>query len=326
MDKISIIVPVYNCAGELGRTLDSLLAQSYEYIQIVAVDDGSTDGGWEILTRYAGNHPRILPIRQKNSGVTVARLAGVRAASGDWIGFVDGDDVVDEDMFRRLLENAQKAHADISHCGHAIHFPDGRIEYRHNSGKCYTQDHLRGLRELLDGGQIDSSLCTKLFQKRLFDGIEQWMNPALRNGEDMLMNYYLFAGSGQAVYEDFCPYHYLLRAGSASRGGRIRNKVFDPIQARQQILEQCEDEMKADARIALMRNLLFACAVLSRLPRKETAGLRAEARGLLRQQSRYFPMLSLRNRVLARMICTAPWSFNIAYGCYVSLFQRQEQH
>ena len=326
MDEISVIVPVYNCAGQLERCMESLLAQRYERLQIVAVDDGSTDGSWEVLQRCAKNNPTIFAIHKENGGVTSARLAGVNASRGEWIGFVDADDTVEPDMYAHLLENARAENADISHCGHAILFPDGRTEYRHNTGKKYVQDRDKGLRELLDGGQIDSSLCSKLFRRELFDGAEDWMDPAIKNGEDLMMNYYLFSRAQRAVYEDFCPYHYILREGSASCRRFNEHVVFDPVLVRQKILERCEDGLRLDARRALLRNLLFAYAMTTQHPKRESGQMRARARSLIREQRDYFFVLSTRNQILANMICYAPWAFCLAYSCYTAIFERQQQH
>ena len=90
-DQISIIVPVYNVAAALPRCLDSILAQTYPNIEIVAVDDGSPDHAGVILDQYAAKHRNLRVIHKENSGVTSARLRGVQEASGEWIGFVDGD-------------------------------------------------------------------------------------------------------------------------------------------------------------------------------------------------------------------------------------------
>lgn len=326
MDEISVIVPVYNCAGQLERCLESLLAQRYERLQIVAVDDGSTDGSWEVLQRCAKTHPEIVAIHKENGGVTSARLAGVNAAQGAWIGFVDADDAVEPDMYAHLLRNARAENADISHCGHAILFPDGRTEYRHNTGKHYVQNRDQGLRELLDGGQIDSSLCSKLFRRELFDGVAEWMDPAIKNGEDMMMNFYLFSRAQKSVYEDFCPYHYILREGSASCRKLNEHVVFDPVLVRRKILEQCDDGLRLDARRALLRYLLFVYAMTTQRPKQESGQMRARARNLIREQREHFPILSLRNRALANMICDIPWAFNLAYGCYTAIFERQQQH
>lgn len=323
-EKISVVVPAYNTGRWLPRCLDSLLNQTYENLEVIVVNDGSTDDTREILEDYARGKERVKVVHKENGGVTSARLRGVAEADGDWIGFMDGDDEIEPDMYFRLLENAQGA--DISHCGHQVLFPDGRVEYVHNSGIRKQQDHLTGLRELLDGGMVESSLCTKLFRRELFEGLQQWMDPAIRNNEDLLMNYYLFAQAEKAVYEDFCPYHYILRAGSASYNQFHEHSLFDPIAVRQKILEACEPDMKEDARIALMRGCLFAYGQLALNLAKQYDGFRSRVRGLLLEQREFFPLLSKRNRMLANMICTAPWSFHLAFGLYVKLFRREEQH
>ena len=94
MKKISVIVPAYNIEPYLGRCLDSLLAQSYPELEIIVTDDGSTDGTAALLDRYAAEYPQIVAIHQPNGGVTSARLAALKQATGDYIGFVDGDDLV----------------------------------------------------------------------------------------------------------------------------------------------------------------------------------------------------------------------------------------
>ena len=147
-DLISIIVPVFNLENELPRCLDSILAQSYQSIEVIVVDDGSSDNSADVMRQYAEKDSRIKPVFQENGGVTSARLHGVREASGQWIGFVDGDDKIESDMYERLLRNAAEYHADISHCGYQMCFDDGRIHYFHNTGLLVQQDKITALKEL----------------------------------------------------------------------------------------------------------------------------------------------------------------------------------
>ena len=171
MDTISVIVPAYNIGPYLSRSLDSLLAQTYQNLEIIVVDDGSSDNTAAVMREYAEKSDRIRTIFKENGGVTSARLRGVRESTGDWIAFMDGDDYVEPQMYARLLENAQSCGADISHCGHQVHYSDERIEYVHQSGKIHTQDHRLGLWELLDNRDVSMSLCTKLYRRRLFEGM-----------------------------------------------------------------------------------------------------------------------------------------------------------
>lgn len=325
-EMITVVVPAYNNAPWLPRSLDSLLAQTYPNLQIVVVNDGSTDDTAAVLDSYAAKYPRIKAIHKENGGVTSARLRGVREADGDWIGFMDGDDVVDADMYAHLMKNARQYAADISHCGHHVLFLDGRISYVHNSGTLRQQDMLTGVRDLLDGGLIESSLCTKLFRKELFAGLPEFMDPAITINEDYLMNYYLFSRCQKAVFEDFCPYCYILRQGSASYKVLHEHSIFDPIRVRKMILADCVPELKQDARIALLRNLLFSYAQLTMDMDKKYDEFRSRVRQLLAQEKAHFHLLSARNKILANMILKAPWTFHIAYPLFVKWIQREEQH
>ena len=115
--KLSVIVPAYNNALWLPRCLDSILSQTYSDLEVLVVDDGSKDNTPEVLREYEARDSRIRGIRKENGGVTSARLRGLAEATGDWIGFVDADDEIEPQMYGRLMENARKYHADISHCG-----------------------------------------------------------------------------------------------------------------------------------------------------------------------------------------------------------------
>lgn len=327
MDSISVIVPAYNIGPFLGRSLDSLLQQTVPNLEIIVVDDGSTDNTAAVMREYAEKYDNIRAIFKENGGVTSARLRGVKESTGDWIAFMDGDDYVEPQMYARLLENAQSCGADISHCGHQVRYSDGRVEYVHRSGKIHQQDHRTGLWELLDNRDVSMSLCTKLYRRRLFEGLEDWMDPTIRNNEDLLMNYYLFDRAERGVFEGNCPYHYILRKDSASCKGITEAYIFDPIRVRRILLERAAPEMKDDVHQALLRNLLFAYAQVDVHPQRNQYGTyRQRVRDMLLKERGYFCLLSLRNKVLANMISYAPWSFHLAYGAFVALFQREEQH
>ena len=113
--KISIIIPAYNIENYLGKTLDSVLAQTYQNIEVIVVNDGSKDGTGKVVDDYAAHDSRVIAVHKENGGVTSARLRGIAAASGDWIGFVDGDDYIEPDMYERLMRNAREYNVEISH-------------------------------------------------------------------------------------------------------------------------------------------------------------------------------------------------------------------
>lgn len=323
-DLISVIVPAYNNAPWLPRCLDSLLAQTYPNMEILVVNDGSTDDTIAALEAYTAGSSRIRAIHQENGGVTRARLRGVAEAKGDWIGFVDGDDEVEPQMYARLLDNAKTHKADISHCGFQVIDPDGQVSYLHNTQILCRQDRLTALRDLLEERIVEPSLCTKLFKRSLFDDLENKMDASIKNNEDMLMNYYLFEKADTAVFEDVCPYHYLLRRGSASRSRLNRHIVYDPIRVRQRILDTCIPEMREDAHRALARMCLVSYRQLVMEKGKEYAQDRIEVRRLIAQQLPYVDLLPKRNALLVKMISTIPWAFDLTYAVYDRLTNKRK--
>ena len=117
MPKISVIVPVYNCKKYIKKCVDSIINQTFKDLEIILIDDGSTDESGKICDELKLKDSRIKVIHQENKGVSAARNEGVKASSGDYISFVDGDDYLSEDMYEFLYDNLKKSGADISVCG-----------------------------------------------------------------------------------------------------------------------------------------------------------------------------------------------------------------
>ena len=241
---VSIIVPAYNIDNYISRCLDSLLNQEYQKLEIIVVDDGSTDDTGKIIDQYAAIDPRIVPIHKENGGVSSARLAGILRATGTYIGFVDGDDYVEPGMYKHLLANAIKYQADISHCGYKMVFPNGRIDYYYNTGRKGVQDNLEGLGDLLKGERIEPGLVNKIYKKSIVTDMlcAGEMNISVKTNEDLLMNYYLFKRADASFFEDFCPYHYILRNASAATSKVNRNKILDPVIVRKTIKDDTDSE------------------------------------------------------------------------------------
>ncbi|MGH3356368.1 MAG: bifunctional glycosyltransferase/CDP-glycerol:glycerophosphate glycerophosphotransferase [Nocardioidaceae bacterium] len=125
---VSVVVPVHNVEEYLDRCLESLRDQSYERLEIIAIDDGSSDRSPDIVARHAGEDPRIHVVRQANAGLGAARNTGLRRASGDYISFVDSDDIVPPDSIRLMVESAETTGSDMV-VGAAVRFDeDGRTK------------------------------------------------------------------------------------------------------------------------------------------------------------------------------------------------------
>ncbi len=117
MDKISVIIPVYNTAKYLKRCIDSVIYQTYQNIEIILINDGSNDGSEYICLDYAKKYKNIIFINQcENHGVSFARNIGLKAASGDYYGFVDSDDYIEPNMYNELYMYISKYNSDIASC------------------------------------------------------------------------------------------------------------------------------------------------------------------------------------------------------------------
>lgn len=322
-ETISVIVPAYNCAQWLPRCVDSLLAQTHENMEIIVVDDGSKDNTMEVMAEYTAEYPNVKSIRKQNGGEYAARLTGLEYAQGDWIGFVDADDEVEPQMYARLLENAKQYGAQISHCGFKVIYPDGKVDYLRNTGELRLQDRSTALRDLLEEVIVENGLPNKLFRRELFAGLNDKMDFTIVNNGDLLMNYYLFEKAEKAVFEDVCPYHYLIRQGSASRRKLNGHIIYDPIRVRQIILDHCAPEMKDDARRALARMCLVSYRQLVMEDKREFAEDRKKVRALIAEQLPYVAILPKRNGLLVRMIARAPWMFDFLYPVAAKVLGRE---
>ena len=323
-NKISIVVPVFNIEGYVERCLQSLLQQTYTNLEVLAIDDGSTDSSGAILDRLATTDSRIKVIHKENGGVTSARMAGIRNATGEWIGFVDGDDKIESDMYERLLRNAAEYHADISHCGYQMCFDDGRIHYFHNTGLLVQQDKITALKELLSGSRIEPGLCNKLFHKTLFHSLlhGEAMPLDIKINEDLLMNYRLFSETERTVFEDWCPYHYIVRSTSASRAKLNPHKIYDPIKVKEIIRQSAPAELHDAAQQAYISTCINTYHTLLTAGAKYKDDLR-KVHELLTQEADDFFLLGRKRRLMANMIVHTPVLYRPIYAVYSRFFQER---
>lgn len=321
---ISIVVPVFNLEKELSRCLDSILAQTHRNIEVIVVDDGSSDGSWQVMEFHASKDCRVKPIFKENGGVTSARLRGIEEASGEWIGFVDGDDEIEPDMYERLLSNAIAYRADISHCGYQMVFSDGRVNYFHNSGYIKEQDTVTAVRDLLEGTLVEPGLCNKLYRRELFSGIASRIDTSIRINEDLLMNYYLFSAAKKSVFSDWCPYHYIIRSTSASRTKLNDHKIFDPSRVKEIILADAPEELLTDARRALVNTCVYSYCGLVLEKEYDVRPAKKFLRSQLKNHYNWCASLPKRTKLLADLIVKTPRVFALIYPVYIRFFQKSQ--
>ena len=217
--KVSIIVPVYNTEAYLSACVKSLQCQTHGDLELIFVDDGSTDNSAAILEAYAEKDPRVRVIRQKNGGVSAARNAGIEAATGAYIGFVDSDDTVEPQYVETLLA-AFAAHPEIgvSICNRFIHgHPNGR-ETGGTAGANTVLSPKEAIKNAVSiGKSYEGYLWNKLFRASIFRDPQFRLDPGISICEDLLLCVEIFA-SGQSAYYDPAPlYHYNYRESGALR-------------------------------------------------------------------------------------------------------------
>lgn len=176
MDKVSIIVPVFNTDKYLSRCINSILCQTYESLEAIFVDDGSWDESARIIDEFCAKDSRIVAIHQDNQGPSGARNSGLAAATGDYILFVDSDDFITEDYVERLVNEQHRSYADIVMCNYDFVDDTGKIVENSNHTVYYREGCFEGtealrLFENRSYKTFFDILWNKLYRRELFDDI-----------------------------------------------------------------------------------------------------------------------------------------------------------
>jgi len=202
--KISIIVPVYQVGKYLRRCLDSIVNQTYKNLEIILVEDGSSDNSPAICEEYAQKDGRIKVFYQKNQGASVARNQGLDVATGKYIGFVDSDDWIEPNMYEELSFALVNSNADVAVTGYFLELKEGNKSVSVDAKRYGTPEKfLEGT--ILDKNAAISSVWSKLFKKELFDKVR--FVPDLRC-EDNICMVDLFEKKPRVAFVDIPLYHY----------------------------------------------------------------------------------------------------------------------
>lgn len=174
---ISVIIPVYNVEKYLHRCLDSVIAQTYQNLEIICVDDGSVDESGKICDQYAVRDARIKVIHQENQGVSAARNRGLDAAEGEYIAFVDSDDYILEDMYKKMLDMLLNYNVDLCVCQWQYEFSDGRqvVKKKNIDPTIYGRKTSLEFARFLYRGNYENGVVVaavnKLYRRALLDTI-----------------------------------------------------------------------------------------------------------------------------------------------------------
>ena len=215
---ISIIVPIYNVEKYLRKCIDSIIGQTYKDIQIILVNDGSPDGCPQICDEYAEKDSRIIVIHQVNSGVSVARNAGLKVATGEYIGFVDADDFVALDMYENMVKVLERDDTDLVICGYDYVDEHGNVlrAYQEKDSEIISQKEC--FKRYFDmPPSIRLVIWNKLFKRELFNDIS--FPQDIKGAEDaqVLREYVKIIRSAVILHTPYCKN--CERMGSATRGG-----------------------------------------------------------------------------------------------------------
>ena len=212
---ISIIVPAYNTSDYLLECIKSISKQTFENIEIICINDGSTDNSLDILNNCKEHDNRIIIISQENKGLSGARNTGLDIVRGSYIGFVDSDDYIDKDMFMILYSSIKKYNSDIAICNYYLK-KDTCEEINSNHEDFYIDNRNSYITEMLRDDYINNYVWSRLYKKELFDNVR------FQNGklfEDICLSKDLINSINTAYYVSKPLYYYRFRDNS------ITNKI-----------------------------------------------------------------------------------------------------
>lgn len=258
---ISIIVPVFNIENYIAECIESIQKQTYHNLQIILVNDGSVDNSGKICDAYAQTDRRIKVIHQDNGGLVRARKAGLEAAKGQYIGFVDGDDFIAEGMYRRLMEEAERTGADLVHAGYWENnhkrVPDRKKDSRLPSDK-------KGMLEAVlltpKAYGISYSIWSKLFRAKLIKKSYMRVPNQCSYGEDVINFCICLLECENIVLLDEAYYYYRIRKDSLSHENNVDTlkNIFKLQEGLRDVLHlyDCDDKHMLDR---FLWNELYKC-------------------------------------------------------------------
>lgn len=218
---LSVIVPVYNVDPYLDRCVQSIVQQTYRELEIILVDDGSTDNSPKMCNIWAQKDNRIKVIHKKNGGLSSARNAGIDIAQGEVLSFIDSDDFIELDMYETMLTAMQDSGKDIACCGRVVDLfgEIEKVEFSISKPRMYTREE--AMKEVLCLRDIDVSSCDKVYRKELFAELRF---PEGRISEDAAIIFQLLEKTNGVVHVGRDFYHYIFRRSSISKSSYKHEK------------------------------------------------------------------------------------------------------
>ena len=242
-EKISVLVPIYNAEKYIKRCIDSIINQSYKNIEVILIEDGSTDNSYNIIKEYQEKDDRIKIFSIENNGVADARNKAVDNSTGDYITFVDSDDYIEEDYIETLYTNLKKYNSDIAVCNcFNVIEETGKKDYKTfgiSEVKEYTNEE--AVKNLFYYNFLRHSPWGKLYKKEVWNNIRF---PLGKNYEDLAILYKLFLNSKKVIYIPKEKYNYTIRKGSIVHNEIRKTDVEAIIEYSQKILDDITKNYK----------------------------------------------------------------------------------
>ena len=220
MIKVSIVVPLHNSEKYLEKCISSLLDQTLRECEFILVNDGSTDLSGEIADRFAALDSRVKTIHQNNLGVSAARNAGIKASSGEYIGFVDSDDWIEPDMYQELYNYAIRYDCDMSFCNfsYMVNGDIGSIKYQFEKWCPLDRRYINDvIIPFLIEYDTFNTVCTKINKAGLIKDKKCNFDQGMVLGEDQTFNLNFLSIAHKIIYIDYIGYHYNENLKSATR-------------------------------------------------------------------------------------------------------------
>lgn len=210
MSKISVIVPVYNVEKYLRKCVDSIITQTFEDLEIILVDDGSKDSSGKICDEYAAKDERIIVIHKENGGLSSARNAGIEKAQSSYLGFVDSDDYIAENMYEKLYNMTISNDADLVMCD-LYHCYEGKTPEKNSCIEKYVLNTEEAIKTVLEAKKTSVTAVNKLYKKELFTNIRY---PEGKLSEDAFVIVDLLMQAKKIVFTSEQFYYYVHRKNS----------------------------------------------------------------------------------------------------------------
>ena len=243
---VSVIIPVYNTEKYLATCIDSILQQAHVSLEIILVDDGSTDSSPCICDSYAQSHDNIKTLHIQNSGPATAKNEGLKHAQGNYIALTDSDDKMLPLMLHKMVTAGYANNADIVCCNYKQIDEQGRVSHMNATNEQYVLNHEEGLVHFFSKDKIYSQCWTKLYKRQLLADYHIENDPGLRTDEDFIFNIRVFIHAQTTVIVDETLYEYTHRANSLAHA-YFKKNISQYIDNRIRRVQVTQDAVKEES-------------------------------------------------------------------------------